>query len=89
VLPDSLLFPCRPQVQVILEQLPLHLPTPLSEPVLQLARGQPGRRGPFQLRDQRGEQIRRGSEGTATRIWAYGSTGLFFRPVRLGWHLRT
>ena len=60
----GLLFSRCPQVQVILQQLPLHLPAPPGQQVLQLARGQPGRRRPFQFRDQRREQIRRCGEGT-------------------------
>src|SRR5262249_31586117 len=67
VLADGLLLPRCPQVQVILQQLPLHLPAPLSQQVLQLARGQPSRPGPFQLRGQRGEQIRRSGEGASIR----------------------
>jgi hypothetical protein len=58
LLADAVLFPRRPQVQVILQQLPLHLPPPLREEVFQLARGQPGRLRAFQLFDQRREQIR-------------------------------
>ena len=58
MVPGGLLLPRRPQVQVILQQLPLHLPAPLGQQVLQLARGQPGRLRGLQLRDQRREQIR-------------------------------
>jgi hypothetical protein len=58
VLAGGLLLPRGPQVQVILQQLPLHLPAPLGEQVLELACGQPGRiRGP-QLFDQGREQVR-------------------------------
>ena len=42
-------------------------PGPLSEQILQLARGQPGRPAPFQLRDQRSEHVHRGREGTGIR----------------------
>ena len=58
VLAGGLLLPRRPQVQVILQQLPLHLPAPLGQQVLQLARGQPGRLSGLQLFDQDREQIR-------------------------------
>lgn len=47
VLAGGLLLPRRPQVQVVLQPLPLHLPAPLGEEVLELARGQPGRPGAF------------------------------------------
>jgi len=43
---------------MILQQLPLHLPAPLGQQVLQLARGQPGRLSGLQLFDQDREQIR-------------------------------
>jgi hypothetical protein len=58
VLAGGLLLPRCPQVQVILQQLPLHLPAPLGQQVLQLARGQPGRLSGLQLFDQDREQIR-------------------------------
>jgi hypothetical protein len=57
-LAGGLLLPRRPQVQVILPQLPLHPPAPLGQQVLQLARGQPGRLNGLQLFDQDREQIR-------------------------------
>jgi hypothetical protein len=58
VLAGGLLLPRRPQVQVILQQLPLHLPAPLGQQVLQLARGQPSRLSGLQLFGQDREQIR-------------------------------
>jgi hypothetical protein len=60
-----LLLPRRPQVQVILQQLPLHLPPPLSEQFLELARGQPGRIRGLQLFGQRREQAHLRHEGCA------------------------
>jgi hypothetical protein len=57
VRPGGPLLPRRPQVQVILQQLPLHLPPPLGEQVFELAFGQPSRIRGLQLFDQRGEQI--------------------------------
>ncbi|MGH3252249.1 MAG: hypothetical protein ACRDOI_39400 [Trebonia sp.] len=50
-LTGGLLLPRRPQVQVVLQQLPLHLAAPLGEEILELASGQPGCPGPFQFRD--------------------------------------
>jgi hypothetical protein len=58
VLAGGLLLPRRPQVQVVLQQLPLHLPAPLGEQVFEVACGQPGRLGGLQLFDQDGEQVR-------------------------------
>jgi len=57
-LADGLLLPRRPQVQVILQQLPLPLPAPPGQQVLQLARGQPSRLSGLQLSGQDREQIR-------------------------------
>ena len=48
VLAGGLLLPRRPQVQVILQLLLLHLPAPLGQQVFEPARGQPrpGTAGP-------------------------------------------
>ena len=90
VLADGLLLPRRPQVQVILRQLPLHLPAPLGEQALQLARGQPGRLSGLQVLDQDREQIRRRSEGTGIPdLGIRFHRALLPGPVRFGWHLRT
>ncbi len=90
VLAGGPLFPRRPQVQVILQQLPLHLPAPLGQQVFELARGQPGRLSGLQLFDQRGERIHRGREGAGIGdLGIRFHKGSSFCPVRFGWHLRT
>ena len=66
LLPRAVLFSRRPQVQVVLQQLPLHLPPP-GEELFDFTGGQPGRLGALQLSDQRGEQIHRGGKGASTR----------------------
>jgi len=88
-LPDSLLLPGRPQVQVILQQLPLHLPAPLGEQVFQLARGQPGRCGPSSSATSAVNASAEAAKGPASGIWAYGSIGLFFRSGSSWLALRT
>jgi hypothetical protein len=45
LLPGLLFFPRRPQVVVVLQQLPDYLPAPLVEEVFQLAGREPGRGG--------------------------------------------
>jgi hypothetical protein len=90
VLAGGLLLPRRPQFQMTLQQLPLHLPAPLGQQVLQPAPGQPGRRSGLQLFDQGREQIRRGREGASIRdLGIRFHKGSSSGPVRLGWHLRT
>ena len=72
-LADGLLLPRRPQVQVILQQLPLHLPAPPGQQVLQLALGQPGHCSSLQLRNIVNSSAE-AAKGPASGIWAYGST---------------
>ena len=55
LLAGLLFFPRRPQVVVVLEQLPDYLPAPLVEEVFQLAGREPGRGGTGELGGQRGE----------------------------------
>ena len=53
----GLLLPRCPQVQVILQQQPQHLPAPAVYQVLELGCGQAGRGGAAELAGQRREQI--------------------------------
>ena len=55
LLPGPLFFPRRPQVVVVLQQLPDYLPAPLAGEVFQLAGREPGRGGTGELGGQRGE----------------------------------
>ena len=90
VLAGGLLLPRRPQVQVILQQLPLHVPAPLGQQVFEPARGQPGRRSGLQLFHQRDERIHGGREGAGTLGQGIRfHKGSSFCPVRFGRHLRT
>jgi len=55
MLPGLLFFPYLPQVEVILQQLPHHLPAPLVQELFQPGGRKPGRSGAGELARQRGE----------------------------------
>lgn len=80
VLPGTLLFPRRPQVEVVLQQLPQHLPPPPGEQLFELAGGQPGRRRACSSVTSTVNKFTEAATGPAPGIGAYGSIGLFFLP---------
>ena len=67
LLPGLLFFPGGPQVEVVLQQLPHHLPAPLVQELLQLAGREPGRGGAGELGGQRGEHGSRDGERVIRR----------------------
>ena len=84
------LLPHRPQVQVVLHHLPLHLPAPPGEQLFELAAVSPPAPGPCSSATSAVNKSTEAAKGPVPGIGAYGSIGLFFRSgFVMGWHLRT
>src|SRR5260370_723461 len=75
---QRVLLPQRTQVEVVVQQLPLQLPAPGPDQLLQLIVVIPPARPPERSSTRCSKQIRDSVKGSGAEGVAYGSIGLFF-----------